>query len=217
VHALRSALAAVLLVAHAGCVPRAPGESGVLDLRVSTGALAASTVQVTITPGEGPPFDPITASASFGGSAWTLSVSAVPAGARRGLEVVARDGAGVVTAAGSAQVDVAAGERLAVLVLLQAPVPPPIVNEAPVIDFVSALPGGVPAGGAVQLAATAHDPNPDDAVAYRWTATCGAFDDPARAASTWTAPAAAGDCTVTITVSDTSGLSVSTSLPLAVY
>jgi hypothetical protein len=186
-----------------------------MDLHVATDALSVAAVRVTISPGAGDPFEPITALATFDGTRWNLSVTSVPAGPQRVVEVVALDADGNVAAAGSAQADVAPGGRLLVVIVLQAPSPPPTVNTAPVVDAIWALPGGVPVGGAANVGASAHDPNAD-AVSFLWGATCGAFDDATRAEATWTAPPSPGPCTLSITVSDSSGLSVTTAFVLSV-
>jgi len=188
-----------------------------VDLSISTGALQVARVVVTISAGGGEPFEPIVATPSFDGTRWTLSVNGVPAGAQREFDVVAWDGSGQVSAAGSARADVSPGGRLLVVVLLQQPAPPPLVNEAPVVEAIWASPGAVTAGGVAYVGATAYDPNPADAVSYRWAASCGTFDDPALAETTWRAPASAGtSCTLSITVSDVLGASVETWFTLSV-
>ncbi len=188
-----------------------------MDLTISAGALQVARAVVTISAGGGEPFDPIVATPAFDGTRWTLAVSGVPAGAQRLFEVIAWDGGGQVTAAGSARADVSPGGRLLVVILLQQPAPPPIVNEAPIVDAIWASPGGVTAGGAAQVGAAAHDPNPGDVVSYRWDASCGTFDDAALVETTWRAPATAGaSCTLSITVSDALGASVATWFTLSV-
>ncbi len=215
-HRIARRLLPLLVVAAGSCAPAVDPGPGV-DLMISTGALQVGRVEVTISAGGGEPFDPIVATPTFDGTRWTLSVNGVPAGAQRQFDVVAWDGGGQVSAAGSVRADVSPGGRLHVVVLLQQPAPPPLVNEAPVVEAIWASPGGVMAGGAALVGATAHDPNPADAVSYRWGASCGTFDDPALAETTWRAPAAAGtSCTLSITVSDVAGASVATWFTLAV-
>src|SRR5512140_155681 len=73
-------------------------------------------------------------------------------------------------------------------------------DHAPVIDTFTVASSAV-VGAGLQVAGAAHDPD-GDAVAYAWTVDptgCGAFAAPAAAATTFT-PAAAGSCTVRLTV-----------------
>jgi hypothetical protein len=53
-------------------------------------------------------------------------------------------------------------------------------------------------------------------VTYHWSATCGSFDDPSKAATTWTAPDTRGTCRLSITVANSVGVSVTASLDVAV-
>jgi hypothetical protein len=203
-------LAALLVVALASCGPGARSDDGV-ELRISTGALAVARVVATISAGAGGPFEPIVAHPDFDGARWTLSVNGVPAGSQRQFDVVAYDGAGAVAASGSARADVAPGGRSLVVLLLQTPAAPPVMNSAPVVDALWASPGGVPAGGAARVGASAHDPNSGDAVSFRWDASCGTVDDPTLAETTWRAPDVSGaSCALSITVSDAAAASVTT-------
>ena len=200
----------------AACGPADSSERGAVRLSVTTGAAQVAQVVVTISPGDGSDFAPIAAVASQNGAAWTLSVTGVLPGAQL-FEVVAYDGSGAVSLAGSTRADVSAGGPTAVFLLLQPPAPPTSTNSAPVIDAVWAAPAVVGPGATAALGATAHDPDAADDVSYWWTASCGAFDDATRASPLWTAPATGGaTCVASIAVSDLSGATVSTSFALAV-
>ncbi len=201
----------------AACGPADSSERGAVQLSVTTGAAQVAQVVVTISPGDGSDFAPIAALASQDGAAWTLSVTGVLPGPQRLFEVVAYDGSGVVSLAGSTRADVSAGGPTAVFLLLQPPAPPTSTNSGPVIDAVWAAPAVVAPGATAALGATAHDPDAADNVSYWWMASCGAFDDATRASPLWTAPMTAGaTCVVSITVSDLAGATVSTSFALAV-
>ncbi|ATB39526.1 branched-chain amino acid ABC transporter substrate-binding protein [Cystobacter fuscus] len=65
----------------------------------------------------------------------------------------------------------------------------------------------MPAGGSLHLVASAHDPNPGDILSHDWTATAGSFSSPSEASTSWTAPASAGVQSLTLTVTDSRGLS----------
>ena len=84
--------------------------------------------------------------------------------------------------------------------------PTPFINTAPRIDslFASAL--NVAPGDTISLAVGASDAD-GDALTYAWTADGGSFAAAANAATTWTAPGAAGDYTLSLGVTDTKGAS----------
>jgi hypothetical protein len=60
----------------------------------------------------------------------------------------------------------------------------------------------------------AHDPDPALTLAYAWAASCGQFDAATSPIVTWSAPAAAGSCTLTLSVNN--GLGAATVVQLAV-
>ncbi|HZH79425.1 MAG TPA: kelch repeat-containing protein, partial [Archangium sp.] len=68
----------------------------------------------------------------------------------------------------------------------------------------------------VTLKATAHDPNPGDALTYAWTASAGTLGSASSATTTWTAPEATGPVMLTLTVLDPHGSSATLSLRLTV-
>lgn len=78
-------------------------------------------------------------------------------------------------------------------------------SRPPVISSLVPTPSTVPGGGIASVAVVAGDPD-GDLLTYAWTATCGALSSTAGPADkTWTLPAAAGTCTVVVTVTDPSG------------
>ncbi len=206
--------------ASAGCGTSAPESSrGAVSIAVSSSALTSDVAEVIVTvkPGDGPAFPPIVEGLSRSRSAWTTSVTGIPAGPGRLTEVVANDAAHLPLLAGSAKADIVPGQ-VALMILALGPSGPPaaLANSPPVIDFVSASQATVPQGATVRLEALAHDPDPTDTISVQWSATCGVFDDPTRSVVAWRAPAADGWCQITVRVSDSQGSSVSVNLPIAV-
>ena len=65
------------------------------------------------------------------------------------------------------------------------------------------------AGSALSLTASAQDPNAGDTLSYAWTSTAGVFSAATAASTSWTAPASSGIQTLTLTVTDSRGLSSS--------
>jgi hypothetical protein len=62
----------------------------------------------------------------------------------------------------------------------------------------------------------AQDPD-DDTLAFQWTASAGAFDDPTAATPTWTAPNTTGVYALSVEVRDTDGATASASANVLVY
>jgi hypothetical protein len=79
-------------------------------------------------------------------------------------------------------------------------------NSPPVAYAMSGI-SIVKTGGTLPLSGNAYDPD-GDPITYSWTAkdsnnnNCGTFDDSTKQNPTWTAPSTAGECTITLTVSD---------------
>ena len=81
------------------------------------------------------------------------------------------------------------------------------VNQNPLISSVAVSPSSVAANGVVSVAVTATDPDGDN-LTYAYTATGGAIQGNGANAS-WTAPGQAGSYSVTVTVTDGKGGTVS--------
>ncbi len=88
------------------------------------------------------------------------------------------------------------------------------VNQNPVISSVSVTPASVAANGVVTVAVTASDPDGDN-LTYAYNATGGAVQGTGANAS-WTAPGQAGSYSVTVTVTDGKGGTVSSNGSLTV-
>ncbi|WP_244224459.1 Kelch repeat-containing protein [Corallococcus sicarius] len=115
-------------------------------------------------------------------------------------------------------ITITADQTALVAILLQEVNPePPFQNEAPIIDALVANATSIVLGGTLTLQATAHDPNTGDTLTYAWTSTGGSFSTTTAASTTWTAPGTVGIQTLTVTVTDSGGLSSSASLAIHVF
>jgi hypothetical protein len=199
---LAAALAAALVLAACGSDATPRGEVRVVAARAALGEGAARAA-VTVSAGDGPAFPDIVAPLVEDADEFHLFLSGIPAGSGRRFEIQAWDEGGALVARGVGQADVDPGATAAVAVLVN---PASVLAQAaamtatvPVLDLLGASATSARPGGTVTLQVSAHDPGGGD-LTYRWTTTCGAFDDPARPAVTWTAPQAAGTCDVGLTV-----------------
>ncbi len=207
--------AAVAFVAACGGLPGPTGDVHVAASRDALGATAAR-VTVTVTAGDGPAFPALVAPLSVEDGVFEGWLSDVPAGPGRLFEIAAYDLAGVPIARGTGKGDVVAGAMAAISVIVGPCATPAVAAAVPVLDLLAASATEAAPGGVIVLRASAHDPAASDGVAYRWDATCGTFDDPAAAAVAWTAPASAGRCDLSLTVSAARGGSVTVGLAVAV-
>jgi hypothetical protein len=104
---------------------------------------------------------------------------------------------------------------LAVLIQQPGAGPGPSVS-LPTFDQLTASAVEVEPAGVVLLRATAHDPDPTLTLAYAWAASCGQFDAATSPSVTWSAPAAAGNCTLTLSVNNSLGAAAVVQLAVAV-
>ena len=140
----------------------------------------------------------------------SATIGGLPAGEGYTIAIAATLSDGGTTCAGSAGFAVTARATTPVSINLLCREPPlsggihvgGTVNVCPRVDALSANPGGVVVGGALALAAAAHDLDAGPmALAFHWTATSGTISDPAGRSPTFTCTAA-GTATITLTVSD---------------
>ncbi|HVR61301.1 MAG TPA: hypothetical protein VMU50_05345, partial [Polyangia bacterium] len=201
-----------LFSAAAGCGSSRPGDASdrgtaSLDLQIASGIIL-DQAGFTIT---GPSGFTKSGTVDLSHSAsLMLNIGGLPAGTGYALALTATSVSGNATCGGSAMFDVTAGQTTPVAVHLQCVEKPRAggiavsgdANVCPVVDGLSALPARVLVGGAITLAASAHDsdggPSP---LAYAWTATAGSLDDP-NAPSPHLTCSAAGPMTVSVAVSD---------------
>jgi hypothetical protein len=214
------AAALALAAAAAGCTGggEAPS-SGTARVRVqlrNAFASAIARVTLSVSPGDGPDFTPIAVDLRRSGAAWEGFVTGIPAGPGRRFDADALDAGGESLYDGWAKGDVVAGGSTAVAIELRPRDPPPFENAIPVIDYLAASAVTVRPLGTIAVRVSAHDPDPGDAVGYRWASTCGTFDAPSQPEAVWIAPLVDGPCELSITVSDERGASASALLPVRV-
>jgi hypothetical protein len=210
-------LALALLGAACGPDPASPATTGAIGISAAVSSASVTAVEVSVT-GAGIA-SPLRASLTRSGGAWTGTIDAVPAGADRVVEALARDAGGSVLFRGTATgVSVAAGVMTAVtLVLQEVTPPPPYENTAPVIDGVTVSTLSPIPGETISLGVTAHDVDPGAVLTYRWAASSGTFApvQANTAAVQWTAPSTgAATFTISVTVTDEKGLATTASFDL---
>ncbi len=195
----------------------APSGAARLSVSRATLDLSVERVIVTISKGDGPEFPALVTPLTDAGGEFRGFLSDVPAGPGRQFDVVGYDASGAPIARGAGKGDILPGAVASVSVLVEPSSGAiPFTNALPVFDLLAASATEVPPGGAVTLQASARDPDLGGAVAYRWAATCGAFDDPRHPTVTWTAPASEGSCDLSLTVTDGSGGSATVNLVVLV-
>ncbi len=210
-HGTRGALAIAVLASLASCHGRPRLSDGLGSAKVVLRAqspLDVAEVTLVIQGGNLP--SPRTETLAGGTANMEVLVGGLPAGTGYSFTASGADALGVVLYQGSATADILANQTVTVLItLLQVSARPPFRNSAPVIDSVVIAPAEVAPGEMVAVSASAHDPNPGDTITFAWTATGGAFADPAAATTTWMAPSAEGTYHLTIEVRDNRGARVS--------
>jgi N-acetylneuraminic acid mutarotase len=210
-------LLALCLALLAGCAD-SPSDTGSAQLAVllpRSGAASISRVSVTAS-AEDLPAATVELADTHGLQGGMLGN--LPAGSQRSFLAQAFDASGHPLFQGSASgVSISAGQSSLIAMTLQAlNAPPASLNEPPVIDSLVAASTSVPAGGSVTLQAAAHGLHPDEPLSYAWSSTAGTFSPASGASTSWTAPASSGTQTLTLTVTDSGGVSSSASLDLTV-
>ncbi len=210
-------LLALGLALLAGCSASSPN-TGSARFAVSVPqTLSASISRVSIT-ASAPDFPSTSVELVSSDGVWGGTLGNLPAGPNRTFLAQAFDASGTLLFQGSAaSVSIYPEQTSLIAITLQrVNAPPPFQNEAPLIDSLAAPSTSVPAGGALSLVATAHDPNPGDTLTYAWSSTAGSFSSTSEATTSWTAPASTGLQTLTFTVTDSRGLSSSVFLTINV-
>jgi hypothetical protein len=174
-------------------------------------------VTVTVSPGDGSTFQPITQELTNSGGQWSGRIALIPAGKGRLFDARALDASGNTLFSGSTKLDITAGAIATISVTLQGPDAPPLGNSFPVIDSVATSHDFVLPDGSAQVTITAHDPDQGDTLAYSWTANCGGtFDNPHAAQAMWTAPHNVGACALSYSVTDNHGAAVTGAIAILV-
>jgi hypothetical protein len=193
---------------------------GLARLLVTCGTSSACApierVTVTVTPGDGPEFQPIVEDLARSGDQWTGRITDVPSGPGRLFAAVARDKDGNKLYAGEGKSDIAPGAAAVISIFLNGTSTGGPQTTFPVIDSLTMSRSQVAPGRTMKAAVTAHDAGGTGPLTYWWRATCGAFDDASRTAPAWTAPAAEGTCQLSITVANARGAAVTASLMVTV-
>ncbi|WP_233261598.1 kelch repeat-containing protein [Vitiosangium sp. GDMCC 1.1324] len=179
--------------------------------------IGASISRVTVT-SSAADIPPVTVELAPTGGVWGGTIGDIPAGSNRSFLARAFDASGARLFEGSASgVTISANRVTIVAITLQeVSPPPPFENEAPMIDSLVASSTTVAPGGFITLQATAHDPNAGDVLTYSWSSTAGSFSSASASSTSWTAPRTAGIQRLTITVTDSGGLSSSIALAVNV-
>jgi hypothetical protein len=211
--------ACVLLLASA-CRPEPSHGTGSARISVSLSfagwASAIDQVLLTVSPGGGPTFAPIQAVLQRSDQLWSAYLGAVPAGASRQFDLVARDGQGQVLCVGSGRADITAGGTALVSMVLQPPPPAAFRNSGPAFDFLAASASNVVAGQKVKVEAEAHDPD-GGPVGLLWSASCGVFETPNSATTNWIPPSGGQSrCRLTVTASDSYGSSATAEVTITI-
>ncbi|SEM52016.1 Galactose oxidase, central domain [Stigmatella aurantiaca] len=202
-------LLALALALVSGCSPSASSDTGSAQITVSVPqGLAATITRVTVA-ASASDFEPLSLELTATGGTWSGTLGNIPAGALRTFRAQAFGNDGTLLFEGSVSgITITANQTALVAILLQEVNPvPPFQNEAPLIDSLVASTTTVLVGGSLTLTVTAHDPNAGDTLTYAWTATGGTFSAASAASTSWTAPASSGIQTLTLTVTDSGGLS----------
>uniref|UniRef100_UPI00406A3797 kelch repeat-containing protein n=1 Tax=Archangium gephyra TaxID=48 RepID=UPI00406A3797 len=209
------ALTVALLV---GCADSS-SEPGSARFAVSVRqALASRIARVSVT-SSAADIPSVTVDLAPSNGVWGGTIGNLPAGPNRSFLARGFDASGTLLFEGSSSgVTISTHQTTLVAITLQElHPPPPFENEAPLIDALVASSTSVVPGGSISLEAKAHDPNPGDTVSYAWRATAGSFSSASAASTSWRAPAATGIHTLTLTVTDSRGLSSSISLAVNVF
>jgi hypothetical protein len=162
-------------------------------------------VTFAVGPGTGPHFAPFLGQLSFVGTGWTGSLSGIPAGPGRTLDLTGWDAGGLATYGGSARLDVPAGSSVNVATVLQElPTAAAAPVGSPVVTSLSVSADPVPAGATVTLTAGVDPPPAGTFYAYTWVASCGTFSNATALTAIWTAPATTfARCNLSFTASST--------------
>ena len=195
------------------------GDTGEANIGVSTQALSkadVASVKITVS---GDNISPdIVHNLNKTGGQWKGVINHIPVGTNRTFLAQAYNSSSALIYAGSATgVTITKGTPVTVVILLQQSNPPtPFANKAPSISALTASSTAVGPSETVALTVTASDPDTDP-LTYSWSDDCsGSFSSASVVNPTWTAPATAGSCTLSISVSDGKGAQVGLSLSVGV-
>jgi hypothetical protein len=183
----------------------APDGTGAVSVRLDSSNLNTSAIAratMTISPGSGSGFVPIIAMMSPEASTiWSASITGVPAGRRRSIDIVAYDAGGLANFRGGATIDVGVGANIPVSIVLLPVSSSEVVVTNPEVS-VSLSAAAVTPGGTATVSAEIDGAQPTGSA---WYATCGTFANPVSSSTTWTAPDLPNQrCQLTFTASTAS-------------
>ena len=151
---------------------------------------------------------------------WFADVRDIPTGANnRIVRASAFDSSGVLLADLSVeQVTIAISRSAEIFLYLNTGVRngSGSLDSAPVIDGLSTSSVEAFTDEVITLTVKAHDPGSDDALQYTWSADGGFFYSANSAIASWKAPSKIGPYKIWVTVSDSTGRQISTSLSVSV-
>ena len=212
-----AALLASLALAACSTPPSTEPSSGTAEMQVlALSSADVTTVSVTVA---GPALPSPRVSSLFArGGQWGGILGGLPAGTGYTFTVAAKDLAGTLIYSGAASnVTILRGQTAMVIITAQQATPPDAFHNAiPAIDSLVLSSTSVTPGDQVSVKVTAHDPNAQETIAFQWLATCGTFANASAANTTWTAPAVAGPCSLSIKVTDQHGATVTASATINV-
>lgn len=179
---------------------------GVSTQNLTSGDVAKVTITIS-----GPNISPdIVQNLVKAGNQWKGTIGQIPAGASRTFKAEAFDASdNLIYDATVSDVQITAGQKQVVTLLLQQKVPPtPFQNTTPTVSALTATSAQVGNEKEIQLVAAAADVDSGDTLTYTWSATSGSFPSGNTGASvTWKSAAApfTGNATLTVKVSDGRG------------
>jgi hypothetical protein len=180
------------------------------------GALNLSTVVATVSGPALPAPKTLNLSARGSSGTWGGLIGALPVGSNYTFHVSAFDSSNTVQYTGDASPIAILKDQVTTVIITaqQAAASVPFKNAVPIIDSLVLSSTSVVPGATITAKATAHDPDAGDTIAFAWSAAPGpdGFSAPTAATTGWTAPAAEGDQTLTLKVTDNHGASTSASV-----
>jgi hypothetical protein len=182
----------------------------------SLGALNLSSVVATVSGPALPTPKTLNLSARGSSGTWGGLIGSLPVGSNYAFHVSAFDPSNTVQYTGDASPIAILKDQVTTVIITaqQAAASVPFKNAVPIIDSLVLSSTNVVPGATITAKATAHDPDAGDTIAFAWSAAPGpdGFSAPTAATTGWTAPAAEGDQTLTLKVTDNHGASTSASV-----
>jgi len=186
-----------------------------LTVKVLSAVDVASVTAIISSPTLAAP-QTVTLSLRDGGASFGALIGSLPVGSNYVFTANAKGPDGSVLYSGSASgVSILKDQTITVLILAQqATAPTPFKNSVPVIDSLLVSSTNVTPGATATATVTAHDADTGDSLSFAWSTnpSVGTFSAVTDATTTWTAPSAEGDVTLTIGVKDTHGATTSASV-----